>query len=288
MNMRVRTSILVIFGAVICDVHGASLLQPASFPKTFDDVPFIDRVRILADDYQNYDPEYDENGVCIRGCAYYGMKIEDELAAIERATGAANAVINNNYLPQQNQVAPSVVSSVQYAHNCNVHNNISPNERYLHNAPINGDLIIVSDFGHRSPPCNGCSSEHRGIDLRASTGTQVFAPATGTAYTFSDANCGKGIRITHSDGFETTYCHLSKQIVKSGENVDAGCLIGLTGATGVVSGPHLHYAIKYNGTWVDPLSPQNYLGASYRFKQGTISSTHSGANLPGRVLPDVN
>ena len=231
MNIRVKISILVVLSAVICDVYGASLLKPASFPQTFNDVPFIDRMRVLADDYQNYDPEYDENGVCIRGCAYYGMKIEDEIDAIERATKAANAVINNNYLAPQNHIAPN---------NCGTHNNISPNERYLHNPPINGDLIIVSDFGHRSRPCSACSSEHRGVDLRAVVGTSVFAPANGTAYTFSDANCGNGIRITHSDGFETTYCHLSKQIVKSGEHVDAGCLIGLTGATGMVSGPHLH------------------------------------------------
>lgn len=323
MNIRVKISILVVLSAVICDVYGASLLKPASFPQTFDDVPFIDRMRVLADDYQNYDPEYDENGVCIRGCAYYGMKIEDELDAIERATKAANAVINNNYLAPQNHIAPNnpspvtpsvpqnvpqnVASSVppkphvanipdkpnapestQTQYNCGTHNNISPNERYLHNPPINGDLIIVSDFGHRSRPCSACSAEHRGVDLRSVVGTSVFAPANGTAYTFSDANCGNGIRITHSDGFETTYCHLSKQIVKSGEHVDAGCLIGLTGATGMVSGPHLHYAIKYNGTWIDPLFPQNYLGASYRFKQGAISANHLGASLPNRVLPDAD
>ena len=72
------------------------------------------------------------------------------------------------------------------------------------------------------------------------------------AAVWTDATCGNGLRITHSDGYETVYCHLSQSLVKQGEHVDAGCSVAKTGNSGRTTGPHLHYGIKYNGQYIDP------------------------------------
>jgi len=101
------------------------------------------------------------------------------------------------------------------------------------------------------------ATPHGGIDLAARVGTPIMAPASGTVTASTDlyqgeAKYGKVIAIEHAGGLRSVYAHLNQRSVKVGEAVAKGQLIGLTGATGRVSGPHLHLEIHRNNIKLDP------------------------------------
>lgn len=94
---------------------------------------------------------------------------------------------------------------------------------------------------------------HRGLDIAAPTGTPVVAAFAGTVSETGDYHFnGKTVFIDHGKGLISLYSHLSKIFVSPGEQLSSGQAIGLVGATGRVTGPHLHWSMGLNGTWVDP------------------------------------
>ena len=113
---------------------------------------------------------------------------------------------------------------------------------------------ITSYFGNRTPPKQGASSDHKGIDIGASMGAQVIAAAAGKVTTVS-YNSARGyfIVVDHGSGYVTLYQHLSRQDVKVGDMVKTGQQIGAVGETGISTAPHLHFEVHVNGTPVDPL-----------------------------------
>lgn len=122
--------------------------------------------------------------------------------------------------------------------------------------PVSGGRQ-TSGFGRRSAPTAGASTYHKGVDWAVATGTAVVASSGGTVI---KAGWGSGygyvVYIKHDDGRETRYAHLSRVLVSVGQRVSQGEKIGLSGSTGVSSGPHLHFEMLINGTQVNPL---NYL-----------------------------
>jgi murein DD-endopeptidase MepM/ murein hydrolase activator NlpD len=97
-----------------------------------------------------------------------------------------------------------------------------------------GDVYVI----------NGRTWEHLGVDFGVPVGTPVFAPAAGEIVPFvNDGSFGIGVCIRHSDGWHTLYAHLSRADVATGARVGAGQRIGATGATGFVTGPHLHWQL---------------------------------------------
>ncbi|MCR5657487.1 MAG: M23 family metallopeptidase [Butyrivibrio sp.] len=122
--------------------------------------------------------------------------------------------------------------------------------------PISGGRL-TSGFGKRKAPTKGASSFHKGIDWATPVGTAVMASNGGVV---TRAGWGRGygyvVYISHSDGRETRYGHLSKILVKPGQSVSQGQKIALSGNTGVSTGAHLHFEILINGSQVNPL---NYL-----------------------------
>lgn len=115
---------------------------------------------------------------------------------------------------------------------------------------------ITSGYGHRENPFTGENVEtHKGLDIRASYGDPVKCTANGKV-TFASMRGGYGncIVIKHGNGFETYYGHLSKILVKVGEEVTAGSKIGKVGSTGRSTGPHLHYEVHQNGKVINPRS----------------------------------
>jgi len=114
---------------------------------------------------------------------------------------------------------------------------------------------VVPNFGERRIFNNKPRNPHSGVDISSPPGTAVIASNSGKVVLASDLYfAGKTVIIDHGLGVFTIYCHFSKFRAGRGEFVHKGQIIGEVGATGRVTGPHLHWAVKIQGTRVDPFS----------------------------------
>ena len=320
---------------------------PTSFPKTVNDLSFVDRMELMDDGYAAIESVYDENGHCISGCAYTGITLEEATAAIERRTAMAAAVAqkydnpdddtpttnidqptqmpygentppstpgpsnntNIGTLPSPTPGAPTMTIGTNHGKTttvtfpnktntastftCARHSNIlKPGAIIPSQPPLEGKIVIASDFGPRKRfrTNNGhwSTAAHAGLDISAGTGTPIYATADGIVYLVtSSPSAGKYVVLKHAENYYTAYFHMSdNSIVKKGDYVQSGCLIGLVGSTGNVTGPHLHYNVYYQPgdkfnmkETIDPVYPHDYLGAHCHYKHEK-SSYHRGKTLP--------
>lgn len=119
------------------------------------------------------------------------------------------------------------------------------------------ESIMVSGYGPREAPCEGCSTFHRGIDFDAGYGTAIpsASPGVVTAVGWDDA---LGYRVEVSDPADVTYIYAhmiagsNPATIKVGAQVGRAQTLGLVGNTGMTSGPHLHLGVKVHGELVDP------------------------------------
>ncbi len=129
--------------------------------------------------------------------------------------------------------------------------------RFFLKSPLKFEPRITSRFsGRRMHPVLHRARAHRGVDYGAPTGAPVVAVASGRVLSVStDRANGKMVRLRHASGYETAYLHLSAFAagLRRGGHVQQGQLIGRVGSTGLATGPHLHYGMKKNGVYVDPL-----------------------------------
>ena len=132
---------------------------------------------------------------------------------------------------------------------------VSGNGTFTHPCP--GYSYISSEFGWRPQPIPGASSNHKGMDFAAATGTPISAAAGGTVVSAGySGNAGNLIIINHGGGLQTYYMHCNNIYVRAGQSVSKGQNIGAVGSTGNSSGPHLHFQVMSGGT---PVNPRNYL-----------------------------
>ena len=119
--------------------------------------------------------------------------------------------------------------------------------------PLHIPLVVTSRYGYRHHPVTRRYRMHEGIDFRAATGTRVYASKTGrVVYAARKSGYGKTVVIQHEDDFSTAYGHLSRIYVSVGSIIRQGQVIGLSGNTGMSTGPHLHFEIRYKGKSENP------------------------------------
>ena len=145
--------------------------------------------------------------------------------------------------------------------------------------PMTSD--ITSLFGSRRMFNGKMKSYHSGVDYRAPEGTPVYAANSGTVKLAKSLFfSGKLVLIDHGLGLFTQYAHLSEISVSPGQQIEKGEQIGLSGATGRVSGPHLHWGVKLNGVNVDPLQ-------LLEVSRTLFKSANSEPSFIGDIVPDI-
>ncbi len=244
--------------------HAESLLTAQQFPKTFEDLSFSSRIEVLREGYMPFEVQYDDDGVCISGCAYRGITIKEDMAAVDEAN-------------------EEMVNLIREEENANQNSPVAPNpEPVLPNGPVsmasdwcrNGkttrlplrypvDMVnlkhlITSDFGFRK--IQQGSKFHPALDIGVPIGTPVYATADGVIDKVWYDNNGGGnvIDIKHDNGIITQYLHLSQSLVDVGQKVSACQKIALSGNTGKSTGPHLDYRVRFQNNrnmYVDILCP---------------------------------
>lgn len=173
-----------------------------------------------------------------------------DLAAADFKTGTLD-------LPQ-NYVTPDAAGQKEIARD-----EIAKKRAYAHVSPRplwSGDFVKpveaapTDSFGESRVLNEERSSTHRGTDFPVKEGTPVVSSNAGTVVLarelFYEGNC---IIVDHGDKFFTIYMHLSRMDVKEGDKLRKGARIGFSGATGRVTGPHLHMAVRWNGAYLDPV-----------------------------------
>ena len=114
---------------------------------------------------------------------------------------------------------------------------------------------ITSTFGNRMHPVLGYERFHEGVDMSAYTNSPIYAARSGkvTVASYQADGAGYYVNINHGDGYSSIYMHMTRYIVSKGQYVEQGQVIGYVGSTGLSTGPHLHFGIAKNGTYVNPM-----------------------------------
>ena len=128
-------------------------------------------------------------------------------------------------------------------------------KRFFLKSPLKFEPRITSSFSaSRKHPILGYSRAHNGVDYHAPSGAPVTTVAPGVVISAGWTNGGgRTVKVRHPNGYETEYLHLSAITTHAGARVGQGDLIGRVGATGLATGPHLHYGLKKNGRYVNPV-----------------------------------
>ena len=127
----------------------------------------------------------------------------------------------------------------------------TPPATFALDLPATGRLS--ARFGIQRTLNGKASAPHGGLDVAVGTGTPIRAAAAGRVLaTDNYFYSGNSVWVDHGQGFITLYIHLSRIDVKEGDVIERGAVVGLAGATGRVTGPHLHWAVLLNGVYVDP------------------------------------
>ena len=119
--------------------------------------------------------------------------------------------------------------------------------------PCPSSKRVTSDYGPRTSPTNGASSNHKGIDIGAAYGADIVAAGGGTGLVASSSSSGGNyVIIDHGGGLCTVYMHASSLTVSAGQTVSKGQVIAKVGSTGISTGNHLHFGVTLNGVYVSP------------------------------------
>lgn len=135
-------------------------------------------------------------------------------------------------------------------------------------------MTLTSNYGKQRIYNGQPRAGHNGADLRAVTGTNVLAPFSGTIILAGfHYYAGGSVYIDSGNGVITAFFHLSKILVKKGDKVEKGQVVAKSGATGRVTGPHLHYSLILGGQFVDPI-PLMSTSITKMLKHGNVQQVN--------------
>ena len=188
----------------------------------------------------------------------YEAEIQAQNEVIEQIQAAQKRAAEQQAAQQQAQAAEENQGATDAAgENQNTAQNTTPSG----NGQSTGSMMwpcpsskrVTSDYGPRTSPTNGASSNHKGIDIGAAYGADIVAADGGTVLvaTYSSSG-GNYVIIDHGGGLCTVYMHASSLTVSAGQTVSKGQVIAKVGSTGISTGNHLHFGVTLNGVYVSP------------------------------------
>ena len=188
----------------------------------------------------------------------YEAEIQAQNEVIAQIQAAQKRAAEQQAAQQQAQAAEENQGATDAAgENQNTAQNTTPSG----NGPSTGSMMwpcpsskrVTSDYGPRTSPTNGASSNHKGIDIGAAYGADIVAADGGTVLvaTYSSSG-GNYVIIDHGGGLCTVYMHASSLTVSAGQTVSKGQVIAKVGSTGISTGNHLHFGVTLNGVYVSP------------------------------------
>lgn len=188
----------------------------------------------------------------------YEAEIQAQNEVIAQIQAAQKRAAEQQAVQQQAQAAEENQGATDAAgENQNTAQNTTPSG----NGQSTGSMMwpcpsskrVTSDYGPRTSPTNGASSNHKGIDIGAAYGADIVAADGGTVLvaTYSSSG-GNYVIIDHGGGLCTVYMHASSLTVSAGQTVSKGQVIAKVGSTGISTGNHLHFGVTLNGVYVSP------------------------------------
>ena len=182
------------------------------------------------------------------GGSDYSYDFQDEVHGFEDNIGLGEQFAQLNKLEREVNLETESYNSLLITFNKK-----QDSLRYMPSLKPVLDGIISSRFGSRIHPIYKVRRHHDGLDFSAERGTPVYASADGVVtYTGLAGGYGKLVKLNHKFGFETRYGHLSKIVVRRGEQVKRGQKIAEVGSTGLSTAPHLHYEVRLHGNAINP------------------------------------
>lgn len=130
--------------------------------------------------------------------------------------------------------------------------------------------VVSSKYGDRVHPFYQRLMKHEGIDLRADS-CYVYSVMPGKVLRVSSSRRSGNYVVVEHGSYQSIYCHLEKSYVDKGDYVDAGQIVGLSGNTGMSTGPHLHFALKHQGKYINPEPFLNFVSALIGFVDFKLS-----------------
>lgn len=193
-------------------------------------------------------------GVCVGN--FHTLKPKWQISRVEVMTDTLDSVRDEKEEPAMMQTPPVRTGQKQKADSLS---QVYLDKYYSVALPL-PSLYISSRYGLRRDPFNHArTARHNGLDLKAAEGTCVRAMFAGKVIrVHSDPVSGNYVSIQHGD-YVISFCHLSQQLVRVGDFVQAGDTVGLSGNTGRSTGPHLHITCRRKGKYVNPVILLEYI-----------------------------
>ncbi len=174
---------------------------------------------------------------------------ENELSEIK--SNLSEAQNEAEMLEAEIQAQEEVISEIKRIMAENANKGEAYNGTFLW--PVPASKRVTSDFGLRESPTAGASSNHKGIDIGAASGSDIVAVAPGKVIISRySSSAGYYITIDHGGGLYSVYMHCSSLLASVGDVVTSGQVIAKVGSTGISTGPHLHFGVSLNGSYVSP------------------------------------